>query len=597
MRFVFVAGARLSLGVALCLALLLSAESNPLPAQPPKDGPLPPINQAAVDEAVARAVEYLQATQKDDGTWSEGGHPVGCTALTGIALIEAGVRSSDAGIIRAANHVRSKAYTLTDTYQTALAILFLDRLKDPKRDSAMIQVLAARLMAGQTQTGGWNYEISGGPRQLSVLSTTEANTMIAALKKMTPPPVAVQVSYRERPSRMGLCIKESDDIIVKPSQGFLDAAEYEKKRAAIIKDLPTSLKHRIPFKEPVKWDALDGQEKKAFLDKEKGDNSNTHFAMIGLWAARRHGVPTERTFTLVARRFRTSEDPSAGGWAYSYPQSGSTPAMTSVALLGLAIGNALAVDPEAGRPEKDQAILKSLAYLSKNVGMPTGKFTDRPKVKDAGGLYYFWALERIAVLYDISTLDKKDWYRWGAEILIGHQETDGSWTDGGFPGGEKGGAVCTPLAVLFLKRANLTPDLSKRLIIDSSALTARVNEPKVEPPPPPPPPKVEESPPKVDPPKKKEEPPPAPVMPPKVEAPPSEPAPVKKESAPIWPWLVGGLGIVLAISLGLVFALRKKSDDEEDEEDEKPKKKAKKLDKGDKGAKPKKALKAKRAKE
>jgi hypothetical protein len=577
MRVLFAGGARWMVGPILCLSLLVSAESNRAPAQP-KDGGLPPLNQAAVDESIARGIEYLKGTQKDDGTWDEGGHPVGCTALTGIALVESGVRLSDPAVSRAAAYIRAKANTLTDTYQISLAIIFLDRLKDPKRDDHAIQLLAARLMAGQTATGGWTYSVTGGPRNLAQVSDAETKQMLAALKKMTPPPITSEVSYRERPSRLGLCIKQSEDIIVKPSKAALDASEYDKKRGAIVKELPTNLKNRVVFQDPAKYDALDPRDRKDLIAAEKGDNSNTHFAMIGLWTARKHGVPTERSFTLVAKRFRTSQDPGSGGWGYDYPV-GSTHAMTCVGLLGLAIGNALAVDPAAGRPEQDQAILKSLKFLGTNIGAPTGQFKDRPKVKDAGGLYYFWALERIAVLYDISTLDKKDWYRWGAEILIANQLPDGSWTEGGFPGGEKG-AVCTPLAILFLKRANLTPDLSKRLIIDSSALTAKVNEPKPAPPPPPPP-KVEppksEPPPKIEP--KKEEPPPAPpVMTPTVATPPSESVAAKKESKPIWPWLVGGLGLVMVIGVGLILVVRKKGDEDEDEDDdeeeeEKPKKK------------------------
>jgi len=71
------------------------------------------------------------------------------------------------------------------------------------------------------------------------------------------------------------------------------------------------------------------------------------------------------------------------------------------------------------------------------------------------------------------------------------------------------------------------------------------------------------------------------VTPPKA-APPTETAVAKKESAPLWPWLVGGIGIVAVIGIGLFLALRKKSsdDDEEDEDDEeeeeKPRKKSKK---------------------
>jgi hypothetical protein len=587
MKFAWVSSLRIASAAAAFAILMLASDAGRAPAQP--KGELPPLNQAVVDESISRGVEYLKATQNADGSWGEGGHVVGFTALSGIALIESGTRLSDASVQRAAQYLRGKASALTDTYQLSLTIIFLDRMKDPKRDDPVIQSLAMRLIAGQTPTGGWQYQVQGGTRGARI-SDPEAQQMIAALKKMTPPPPPVQVSYRERPSRIGLCIKQSEEIVIKPAAASLDAVDYEKKRVALVKDLPGNLRNRVVFQNPSKWDELEPIDRKELIKTEAGDNSNTHFAMIGLWTARKHGVPTERTFAMVAKRFRTSQDPSGGGWAYGYPQGGSNHPMTCIGLLGLACGNALGVDPSAARPEQDPAILKSLKYLGTNVGMPVGQFKDRPKLKDVGGLYYLWALERIAVLYDVATLDKKDWYRWAAEILISNQQQDGSWKDGGFPEGEKA-VVCTPLAILVLQRANLTPDLSKKLIIDSSALTAKVNEPKtpVPPPPPPPPPKTEPPAPKFELPKidftpKSEDPAPPKTAP----APVVDSTPAKKEeSGPLWPYLAGGIGLVAAIGLGLVFVMRKKKDDDdedEDEEEEKPKKKAKKS--GD--AKPKK---------
>src|SRR5262249_29798228 len=150
----------------LGLGLLLFAKPGPSPAQPPAKGEQG-LDQAAVDESIARAIEYLRSVQKEDGTWDDGGHVQGCTALAGLALIENGVRLSDPAITRAAAQVRSKASSLNDTYQIALTIMFLDRLRDPKRDDQMIQILGARLIGGQTMTGGWTYDVAGGPRQLA----------------------------------------------------------------------------------------------------------------------------------------------------------------------------------------------------------------------------------------------------------------------------------------------------------------------------------------------------------------------------------------------------------------------------------------------
>lgn len=578
MRFAFSTGFRMGFGLILAAAFFGGA-SDRSSGQPPGPAPkppgeLPPLDPVVIDESVARAVHYLRSAQKDTGLWGEGdgksvgsggGWAVAYTSLVGLALIESGARPNDPAILRAARIVRLGAYQLVDTYEIALAILFLDKLKDPKRDDPLIRMLAARLIAGQTVTGGWKYKV---PK----LYEKDANAMMAALKKIggAAAPTAA-VSYRERPSAMHLCIKTADDIIIRPTKASLGAEDIEKKRTSVYKTLPQSLKKVIVFQKPGKLESLPMEERTKLIEAEKGDNSNVHFAMIGLWAARRHGVPTERVFELVARRYRTSQDGGSGGWGYGYPQNGSTPAMTCVALLGLAIGNALAVDPEAGRPEKDQAILKSLTYLSKNVGAPTGKYIDRPKVKDAGGLYYLWALERIAVLYDIHTLDKKDWYRWGAEILVANQLPDGSWKEAMVHGDHP--AIDTALAILFLKRANLTPDLSKRLIVDSSALMAKVNLPKPPAPPPslpPVPPRTEpppEPPKAIEPPKPKE--PSAPVVAAPIAAAPSEAPPRPTPPAtPLWLWIAGGLGVILAICTGAFFAFRKRLDDDDDDDED-----------------------------
>ncbi|HYH63877.1 MAG TPA: hypothetical protein VD866_04195, partial [Urbifossiella sp.] len=322
------------------------------------------------------------------------------------------------------------------------------------------------------------------------------------------------------------------------------------------------------------------------------DNSNTHFATIGLWAARRHEVPTERTFALLNRRFQTSQA-ADGSWGYDFSaegKSGGSPALTCVALLGLAIGHALDLDKnENVRPEQDPRILKAFKMLGGRVGAPTGFVGNRPTPKEVGGLYYLWALERIAVLYDVTQLDNKDWYKWGAEILCTHQKANGSWEDGGYPADHP--AINTALAVLFLKRANLTPDLSKRLLVDPSRLTTQVNTPAPSPPPPPPPPMPT---PEPEPPAPKVE-EPAPT-PPKA-APPSEPAPTPapapKESSNLWLWLSIGGAVLLLLGLLAFLLLRKKpeekprkkgkkaarqrddDDDDEEEEEERPRRRRK----------------------
>ena len=539
---------------AVVAVLCLFASPRPAAAEP--------LDQVSIDRSIEWGVKYLQKGQKANGYWSDDPKAtwaVGFTALAGLTLAESNetVTNKDdkaaaqAAIQRAARVVRTRVGEIDSTYELALVILFLDRVKD-KGDRATIQYLAARLISAQMPSGGWGYKV---PK----LALSDSATLLAALRKLTPP--------------------------AKPKDGD-PPFDLEKARKAAVATLPGGMRKLPVLFDPDPQLPPDAKDKRNDLYDATTDNSNTHFAMIGLWAARKYDVPTDRTFARVNRRFRTTQGPG-GSWGYDFVRGGADGGgqHTCIALLGLAIGHV--VSPEPGvKPESDPIVLNAFVSLSKTVGEPAGTTKNRPKLKDIpGGLYFMWAMERVAVLYDVQKLGKKDWYVWGAEILIGNQLADGSWVDGGVPGLENP-VVNTSLALMFLRRANLTPDLSKRLVIDPTVLTAKVDDkvtpkpepppsPKIEPPPPspkveepPPPPKVE---PKVEP--KKEPPAPAPVVTP---APQPEPASAPAKKTP-WLWIVLGTalaGLVGGLLAFLVLAKRKKEDAEG--EGEKKKKKGKK---------------------
>jgi len=465
---------RLCLGLlGICAAMIGSAApeqalGQELPAAAkPKD--LPPLDQGAIDRAVQQGVEFLRRTQNPQGHWGTGTGPgsgkgwaVGYTCLAGLALAECGIPPSDPGLRNAASGIRRHADELENTYEVALAILFLDRMGE-KSDKRIIQMLAGRLIAAQTPTGGWGYNTTK-------YTAAESATLLAALRRFSPPQGEPPPSPRARPGTLGLCIKSSDDAPFRPAPPF-DAA---RSRKAAIDTLPARMKKLPVVRDKESLILEDPKDKGSEPTTGSTDNSNTHFAILGLWAARRHDVPTDRSFALLVQRFQTSQGDN-GTWAYNYARGGANGPlqMTCVALLGLAIGHVLSPDA-AVRPEKDPRVVSAFAALSPRIGEPAGRFDERPSIKDAGGLYFLWAMERIAVLYDVRQLDKKDWYRWGAEILIGHQSPDGSWSeDGGYHG--QSPPLNTAFALMFLKRANLTPDLTRRLTVDTAALTAKVD--------------------------------------------------------------------------------------------------------------------------
>ena len=64
------------------------------------------------------------------------------------------------------------------------------------------------------------------------------------------------------------------------------------------------------------------------------------------------------------------------------------------------------------------------------------------------------------MIYNLSTIGGKDWYAWGAPLIVDRQQADGSWSEA-FPG-----IPDTCFALLFLKRYNVAQDLSDLLLLN-----------------------------------------------------------------------------------------------------------------------------------
>lgn len=435
------------LALGLLATLTLATVSTPVRA----------VDKEAINRAIDNGVKSLCAIQQGDGTWP---HPeIGATALAGIALLECGVKPDDKSLQRAAEAVRKACPTVTHTYSVALSILFLDLLSDPD-DVPLIESLMVRLLAGQdARSGGWHYFC---PR----ISAEETRRLQGTL------------TNRKEPS------------------GRRDTSKAEGKRkledlAPQIRDQLTALERADKAAQLGGRDAglaiFGGQNVEPF-SVGIGDNSNTQFAALAVWVGRRHGLPVEVALTRLDRRFRSTQQ-ADGGWPYMpifqqmpqapgmpiMPGTGSQATMTCAGLLSLAIcdGATLELARERQRKEPIAAIsadknirlgLEALGTVIDNpkglqmARQPFGGLRD-PMDRVGGRTFYFlWSLERVAVALDLDTIGKKDWYGWGAEILLANQEPNGSWNaDHGLYGAD------TCFALLFLKRANLAGDLTKHL--------------------------------------------------------------------------------------------------------------------------------------
>ena len=314
-------------------------------------------------------------------------------------------------------------------------------------------------MAGQNTSGGWSYNC---PK----LSTHEAEQLLALLQKQPHLPI--------------LPVDSENSGQNLPSNQLKSVAER----------LPV-----VQFKAGQKVQGI------------HGDNSNTQFAILGLWAARKHGVPTSRSLGMAEVRFRQWQAKD-GSWCYSGPNGSWKDSMTCAGLIGLGAGKG----SQSGAPAKDQTsvgelgddanIQRGLTFLGNRLKALSPLFhEEQQKLKaelaelhkelavankgkeraalqqreqalnkrlaaglggkahaDAhGDLYFIWSIERVGVLFDLATIGGVDWHAWGTDILLHIQHPDGRWQDSHNP------PIDTCFALLFLKRVNVAHDLTKVL--------------------------------------------------------------------------------------------------------------------------------------
>jgi hypothetical protein len=132
-------------------------------------------DEQAIVAAIEAGVDALKELQKRDGSWNEQGHPLGETALAGLALVAGGERRDHPDVRAAVRVVRELSATCRQTYDIALAATFLDMVGDAT-DSERIRDFGQLLAAGQCEDGSWSYQLDRGQRR-----GDNSNTQFATL--------------------------------------------------------------------------------------------------------------------------------------------------------------------------------------------------------------------------------------------------------------------------------------------------------------------------------------------------------------------------------------------------------------------------------
>ncbi|GIW78206.1 MAG: hypothetical protein KatS3mg105_0013 [Gemmatales bacterium] len=381
-----------------------SSQTNQREPEPPSRRRIPSALENQVNKAIDKGVRYLKGRLADtlDGTLTAKSYPLGFNALLAWTLLECGVSPDDPLIQKIAVQLRSNVDEVNKNYCAALLILFFDRLRE-ERDRGLIRTLALRLAASQLSSGGWSYECSS-------LSKSDEDILIEYLRSIT------YVASGDRPRRE---VHLPDHL----------------KRLAVVR-------------------AREDRRVRLFND-DRSDNSNTQFAVLALWVAYRQGIPLQPSLALLGKYFRKSQNRD-GSWGYRPGSSQWRDSMTCSGLLGLAVDQSVQAGKQDRGQQKDEAIEKAFQFVSGTIGRkpPTGKLVGADAL---GDLYYLWSLERVAMIYDLDTIQGKDWYKWGAEILLKAQKADGSWSER-FPP-----EIDTCFALLVLKRVNVVKDLTDNI--------------------------------------------------------------------------------------------------------------------------------------
>ncbi len=368
----------------LWLALFLASSAGAAAAQ----------DQAAIDKAIRRGIEYLKTAGSPGHAHSGATHSDELILLT---FIHAEVPESDPKFKAMLQRV------LTDepaqTYKVALQAMCLEELQRVKYQGRIAQC-AQFLVDNQCQNGQWTY---GDPTTYS---------------KDLPTVERTESSSASAPKKAG--VLDFSKAGPKPKPRIVRQISIKKQ-----KDGPAS-----------------------------GDNSNTQYAALGLRACYDAGIILEESVIhravkwllesqhppedgAAANAVASGGDARPRGWNYRLPEGENAKAYGS--MTAGAVGCLTIYDHMMKKDwKRNPAINSGMAWLAKHYSVK-----DNPGRGASWYRYYLYGLERAGILYDTRKIGSHDWYADGAKALLAQQDANGAW--------DKEWDTC--FAILFLKKA------------------------------------------------------------------------------------------------------------------------------------------------
>lgn len=209
---------------------------------------------------------------------------------------------------------------------------------------------------------------------------------------------------------------------VEPANTYVVGLQTQVFCKANQKDDADRIKRNVAWLEKAAvWDGanLQGWSYGAKVAGGRADNSNTRYAVAGLYAADKAGFKVAKEgFWTAVRDLYVRTQHADGGWGYIAGPSRPTHTMTGSGLLCLTLAT-----ERIGKDDKATEAAQNGAYA-----WIANNFTLRSPPHTLYNFDVIAALGRASGKSDFGTADKKlEWYRLGAEWLLKEQKADGSW--------------------------------------------------------------------------------------------------------------------------------------------------------------------------
>jgi len=297
------------------------------------------------------------------------------------------------------------------------------------------------LWSQQQGDGSWRdvrsggLEIQGPDRQIA-LSSLITYSLLASGAEVTDPRIVKSLTWLAR-QRTGW-----NYAVSMRSQAFLEAAKQDLRyKPQVMRDAVLLIKAAGRSRPYGSYGYR--------LDRPGNtDPSNAQYGVLGVWAAHQLQGEVPRQYWSEVMKYWLGIQERDGGWKYRKSDKNSTATMTSagVATLFVCVDALLSARFTQCRRTESLALLrKPMAWFDKhfpetlkNEGLCHGGHGDT--------YYYLFGVERVGLASGYKYFGKVDWYRLGAQWLLGQQQGNGSWN------GKWGPTPATAYALLFLAR-------------------------------------------------------------------------------------------------------------------------------------------------